>query len=99
MRSIEPVHCGPAVAPVTHIRRHALLTRDADEAWNDAVITVAMDRWRKAYHRHARATRRQRRGCHLRRDAGKRVGVERGHDVFHCDATWRLVETDRGVDG
>ncbi len=35
-------------------------TRDAHESRNEAVITVAMDRWRKAYRRHAHTTRRHR---------------------------------------
>lgn len=36
--SIEPVHRGPAVEPVTHIRRNALLACDADNNGNEAVI-------------------------------------------------------------
>src|ERR1700752_554008 len=44
MSRIEPVHRGPAVEPVAHKRRNALLTRETNEARNEAVITVAMDR-------------------------------------------------------
>jgi len=42
MSSVEPVRRGPAVKPVTLIRRNALLTRDTDESRNETVITVAM---------------------------------------------------------
>src|SRR5260370_36107976 len=50
VRSLEPVHCGPAVKPVAHIRRDALFTRDADESRHKAVIAISMDRWRAAQH-------------------------------------------------
>jgi len=42
MRRIEPVHRGPAVDPVTHIRRNTRVARDADESGKEAVIAVAM---------------------------------------------------------
>src|SRR5260370_33739435 len=54
--SIEPVHCGPAVKPVAHIRRDALFTRDADESRHKAVIAISMDRWREGQHLHTHAT-------------------------------------------
>ena len=44
---IEPVHRGPAVEPLTYVSRCSLLTRDADECRNEAVIAVAMHRGRK----------------------------------------------------
>jgi hypothetical protein len=70
MSSIELVHRGPAVEPVAHIRRNALLTRETDEARNEAVITVAMDRRRQAHRRCAHATRRQRKRRIFRGNAG-----------------------------
>src|SRR5258708_38842234 len=47
MSSIEPVHRGPAITTVPHIRRNTFLTRDVNQAWHKAVITVAVDRRRK----------------------------------------------------
>src|ERR1700722_3164193 len=55
-RRIEPVHAGPAVAPIADIGRHALFARDADESRNEAVITVAVDGWRQAHGRRPHAT-------------------------------------------
>src|SRR5260370_2228950 len=55
--SIEPVHCGPAVKPVAHIRRDALFTRDADESRHEAVIAISMYPVRDVQHRHAHPTR------------------------------------------
>jgi len=51
MGSIEPVHRGPAVEPITHIGRNALFTCDADESRDEAVIAVAMYRRRQAHDR------------------------------------------------
>lgn len=44
MSSIEPVHRGPAVETITHIRRNSFFLRDSDETRNKAVIAFAMDR-------------------------------------------------------
>src|ERR1700756_4020295 len=46
MGGVEPVHRGPAVESFAHIRRNTLLTGETDEKRNEAVITVAVDRWR-----------------------------------------------------
>src|SRR5437763_1184505 len=46
---IEPVDGRPAVEPIPHIGRDALFPRKTDEVRNEAVITVSMNRWRKAY--------------------------------------------------
>src|SRR5205807_6441295 len=89
MGSIEPVHRGPAVEPVTHIRRNALFTRDLDETRNEAVITVAMDRWGEAHHRHAHATRRHRSCCLFRSYARNRGGAGSGYIFFDREATRR----------
>jgi hypothetical protein len=86
MGSIKPVHGGPAIEPVTHIRRNALLTRETDEERNEGVITVAVDGWRKAYHRHAHATRRHQSCCLFRSDAGDRRAGS-GHIFFDREAT------------
>ena len=58
MSGSEPIYCCPAVEPCAHIRRHALLARKTDEHWNEAVIAIAVHRWRKPNHRHAHTTRR-----------------------------------------
>src|ERR1044071_635158 len=72
MGRVEPMHRGPAVESVAHIGRNALFTREADEERDKAVITVAMYRWRKAYHRHAHVTCRNGCGCLFRSYAGNR---------------------------
>ena len=87
MSSIEPMHRGPAVEPIAYLDRNALLTCNADENRNEAMITIAMDRWRKAHHRHAHTTR-----CHrksgLFRDTGNcRTGRRRS--FFGNEAAWR----------
>jgi hypothetical protein len=43
MSRIEPVHRGPLVHSLAHVRRNTLRAREADEEWNKAVVTVAMD--------------------------------------------------------
>src|SRR5882762_8807529 len=63
MGGVESMHRGPAVEPVTHIRRNALLPRDADDCRNEAVVAVTVDSGRKPYHRHTDATRRHRSSC------------------------------------
>jgi hypothetical protein len=57
MSSVQPVHRGPAVEPVTLIRRNALRTRDADESRHEAVVAVAMYRRRQAHRRCAHSLR------------------------------------------
>lgn len=42
---IEPVCYRPAVQPVADIRRNTFLARQADEDRNEAVISIAVDRW------------------------------------------------------
>ena len=51
MRSIDPMHRGPAIQTVANKCGNTLLTRDADQLWQKAVITAAVDRWRKPQHR------------------------------------------------
>ena len=51
MSSIEPVHRGPAIEPVPYKCGNALFLCDADQAWDKAVIALAVDRWRKPQHR------------------------------------------------
>src|SRR5215471_11936004 len=41
---VEPMDGRPAVEPIAHVRRHALLTRDLDQARNEAVVAVTVDR-------------------------------------------------------
>jgi hypothetical protein len=47
MGSIEPVHCGPSVKPITDICRNASLTCNLDESRNEGVIAFAVHGWRK----------------------------------------------------
>ena len=39
--SIEPMHRRPTVESLAHIGRNTLVTCDADEEWNEAMIAVA----------------------------------------------------------
>src|SRR5262249_29462022 len=48
MRSVEPVHSGPSVEPITHVTRNLLVAGDADQGGNKAVIAVAVHRRREA---------------------------------------------------
>src|SRR5260221_11640937 len=66
MSSIEPMYRGPAVHPVAYVCRNALLACDADDIWNEAVIALAMHRWRKAQHRYVHAAQGQRSHCLFR---------------------------------
>ena len=47
---IEPVHGGPAVKAVAHMRRNIFVACDADEVRHEAVITFAVNRRREAHH-------------------------------------------------
>ncbi len=91
---IEPVHRGPAIQPVTHIRRNTLLTRDLDEARNEGVIAVAMY-LRKPHHRHAHTTRRQRGGRRFR-SAGIRGGGGNGRIFLGRDTAPRQQRESGG---
>jgi hypothetical protein len=51
MGGIEPMHRKPAVKTVAYKCGNALFTCDANQAWHKAVITGAVDRWRKTQHR------------------------------------------------
>src|SRR5271154_94207 len=51
MRNIEAMHRGPAVEPVADICGNALFSCDPDQVWHKAVLTVAVDRWRKPHDR------------------------------------------------
>jgi len=80
--SVQPVHAGPAVEPVSHIRRDTLFTSDTDEDWNEAVMAIAVDRCRKAYDRCAHATLHQRLS---RRFRGARIrGRHRRSGMLLC---------------
>ena len=74
MSSIEPMHGGPAIAPVRDKCGNALFPCDANQALYKAVITVAVDRWRKPQHRCADSTCRQRRHRLLRLAGGVGIG-------------------------
>src|ERR1700735_3002501 len=51
MSSIDPMYSRPMVEPIPDICGNALFTSDANQAWHEAVIAVAMDRWGKPQHR------------------------------------------------
>ena len=88
MSSIQPMHGGSAVEPVSHVCRNALFTCDADQAWHEAMITVAVDRWRKPQHRCADSACRQR-TRRLLRLAGE-AGI--GRILFCCERASALNE-------
>src|SRR5258706_6666785 len=94
MSSIEPVYRGPAVHPVAYVCRNALLARDADEKWNEAVIARAMHRWGKTQHRYAHAAQGQRSRC-LFRLAGE-TGI--GGVLFRGDGALALQDQGPGSD-
>jgi hypothetical protein len=88
MSSIQPMHGGPALEPVSDVCGNALFTRDADQAWHEAVITVAVDRWREPQHRCADSACRQGKR-RLLRVAGK-TGI--GRILFCCERASPLNE-------
>jgi hypothetical protein len=88
MRSIEPMHRWPAVEPVAYICGNALFTCDANQAWHEAVITVAVDRWRKPQNRGSDSACRQCKRRILR--LAREVGV--AHIVFGCERAPPLNE-------
>src|ERR1700686_5768860 len=55
--SIEAVDCRPAIRSVTHVSGNALFASDADEAWNEPVVAVAVDGWREAHRQDVDAAR------------------------------------------
>jgi len=94
MSSIESMHRGPAVESVPYKCGNALFPCDANQARYKAVITVAVDRWRKPQHRCADSTCRQRRHRLLRLAGG--VGI--GHIPFCCARALALNEQGSGSD-
>src|SRR4029077_1042275 len=95
MRSIEPMHRGPAIKTVANKCGNPLLTRDADQLWHKAVITAAVDRWRKAQHRCTNSASCQRKRCVFRL-AGE-VGIV--YILFGCERALALSEqSPRGDD-
>ena len=52
---IEPVHGGPTICAGADEGRSLLLARYLDEYWNEAVVAVAMNRWRQANDRYTPA--------------------------------------------
>src|SRR5882724_120756 len=56
---VEPVDGRPEVQPLADVGRDALLAGKADEDGNEAMIAVAMDRWRQAHRRCADTPRYQ----------------------------------------
>src|SRR5438445_3215594 len=93
---IEPVHGGPAVEALAGVDRGTLLTRNADEDRDEAVIASTMDRRRQADDRNARTFLGRGVGSLLRDARDRRVGSRR--DVLGRDAA-RLHKSDaRGDD-
>src|ERR1700675_207674 len=96
--SIESVHSGPAIEPVAHICRNAFFTCNPDESWNEAVIAVAVDGWRKTHHRYTHSPRRHRGCCFFRCNTGKVGGGGCRHAFLGRKATWRNERSPRGDD-
>ena len=59
MSGIEAVNRGPAIRTVTDVSGCALFASDADEAWNEPVVPVAVDGGREAHRRDIDAARRK----------------------------------------
>ena len=57
MSGIETVDRGPAVEAFPYVRRNTLFAREANEERDKSMITDAVNRRRKAQHRHARSCR------------------------------------------
>src|SRR6185369_8922639 len=94
MSCIEPMHCGPAVEPIAYKCGDALYTCDADQAWHKAVITIAVDRWRKPQYRCADSACRQRKRRNLRLTG--EIGI--GRILFCCEQALALNEQGSGSD-
>src|SRR5580704_10938776 len=94
MSSIKSVHGGPAVKTGTHVRGLPLLTRDLDESRDEAMIAVPMDRWRKAQHGDAHASRSHRHCCLFR--LARKTGI--GNILFRCERALALNEQGPGSD-
>jgi hypothetical protein len=50
MSCIEPMHRRPAIEAVPYKCGNSFLSRDADQAWHKAVITIAVHGWGKPQH-------------------------------------------------
>ena len=94
MSSIESMHRGPAVESVPYKCGNALFPCDANQARYKAVITVAVDRWRKPQHRCADSTCRQRKRRLLR--LPWEVGIV--CILFYCERALALSEQGPGRD-
>ena len=67
MSGVEPVHRSPTVEAVADIRRYALLARETDQQRDEAVVAIAVYRWRKPDYRHPHAA------CHTPNREAKTV--------------------------
>src|ERR1700730_1340504 len=91
------MHCRPAVEPISHICRNTLFPSNGDDIRNEAVIAVAMDRWRKANHRRTYALRHHRSRCLFRSYAGNPGGHRWWCILFGREQT--CCEGDPGAGG
>src|SRR5882762_1045569 len=71
----------------------------SDVSNRHALVAVAMNRWRKAYHRHTRALRCHRSCCLLRSNAGMRGidGIFFGREAARCDDDRSTGGDDQGA--
>ncbi len=88
------MHGGPAIQPIADVCRDALLARDGEEARNEAVIAVSMDRWRKANDGRAHAPRRLRKPGRFRFTG--EMGI--GHVFLGCKRAFASKEQRAGSD-
>ena len=86
--SVEAMNGGPAIEPVVDIRGEALFPRDLNKRRNEAVVAVAMDRWRKAQHRYAHITRGHRQSSLL----GDTRKIRVGRILFRCQGALTLQD-------
>src|SRR5581483_8307533 len=71
VRRIEPVHGGPTIVALVHVRRRVLVTGDADERRHEPMITIAMYRGRQSHNGYVHAARSQCVSGLLGRNAGQ----------------------------
>ena len=50
LRRIAPMHGGPTVRAIVHVRGATLLPRELDQHRHEAVISIAVHRWRESHH-------------------------------------------------
>ena len=98
VRGVEPMHSGPAVAPVVQVDRGSIFSSEPDQRWNEVGITLAVHRWWQSYDRHAHTQRRDGVGRFFGCRARMPSGARRGRGLFGDAYTFRKDADGRGDD-